>query len=304
MKLSLPKICLKPVFLPAVTMLLSASSLFAEQAWGPQTFAGEEAIDHLKLTSQYESLSEAIQAARYNVREVVGKPQQVWAQNQQHDLKATFDAEGLRLNVWDQTQQHFQSNWRLVSAGGSQVETGEVRHDGQRVEILRPGLTEWFINRPTGLEHGFTLAHRPAGAGDQLQLTIALEGDLIIAVSEDGQHAELQHKASCAKVLDYDKLRVWDATGMELSARMAAAKDGTELQLTVEDDPATYPLTIDPTFTQQVFLKASNAGASDDFGAAVAASGNTVAVGAPGEGSNLNGPSNNCLLYTSPSPRD
>ena len=47
MKLSLPKICLKPVFLPAVTMLLSASSLFAEQAWGPQTFAGEEAIDHL-----------------------------------------------------------------------------------------------------------------------------------------------------------------------------------------------------------------------------------------------------------------
>ena len=134
------------------------------------------------------------------------------------------------------------------------------------MEIVRPGLTEWFVNRTTGLEHGFTLAHRPETAGEQLQLTVTIEGDLKITVSEDGQHAELQDKATGVKVLDYDKLRVWDATGRELTAQMSAMTDGATLQLEVEDSDASYPLTIDPTFTQEAFLKADNVEADDNFG--------------------------------------
>ena len=284
----------RTAFVPLLIALLSAPNLWANQMEEPQTLTGTEAIDHLKSTRQYESLEEAFQLARYSVREIKGNSKKAWARNQQHALTATFDSEGLQLTVQDENQKHYQSNWRLESAGGSQVATGEVRHDGQRVEIIRPGLTEWFVNRPTGLEHGFTLSHRPATADDQLQLTVTIEGDLKIQISNDGQHAELLDKATGTKVLDYDKLRVWDATGTELPARMASAKSGTELQLVVEDTHAGYPLTIDPTFTQQAFLKASNAGSGDDFGAAVAASGNTVAVGAPGEASNvLNGPFNN-----------
>ena len=73
------------------------------------------------------------------------------------------------------------------------------------------GLTEWFINRPSGLEHGFTLERRPAGEG-ALRLDIAIEGDLSPVPGADGQRIEL-HDAAGAKVLDYDKLRVWDAAG-------------------------------------------------------------------------------------------
>ena len=267
---------------PLLITLLSAPNFLVAQVKGQQAFTGKEAIDHLKSTNQYESLGEAFQVARYSVHEVEGDPKKAWVRNQQHALTGTFDSDGLHLKVQDENQKNYQSNWRLESAGGSQVETGEVRHDGQRVEIVRPGLTEWFVNRPTGLEHGFTLTHRPATAGEQLQLAVAVEGDLKIEVSKDGQHAELQDKATGTKVLDYDKLRVWDATGTELPARMASTKNGTELQLAVEDGHAHYPLTIDPTFTQQAFLKANNAAASNDFGAAVAASGDTVAIGAPG----------------------
>jgi hypothetical protein len=58
-----------------------------------------------------------------------------------------------------------------------------------------------------------------------------------------------------------------------------------ELRLAVEDAGAQYPVTIDPTITQQAYLKASNTGANNQFGASVAVSGDTVVVGAPNEDS-------------------
>ena len=111
----------------------------------------------------------------------------------------------------------------------------------------------------------------------------------MIAVSGDGQRAELQDQETRVKVLDYDKLRVWDATDRELPARMVAAKGGMQLQLEVDDAQARYPLTIDPTFTQQAYLKASNIGSNDQFGFAVTVSGDTAVVGAPAETSSATG---------------
>ena len=57
----------------------------------------------------------------------------------------------------------------------------------------------------------------------------------------------------------------------------------------VEDQAATYPLTIDPTISQQAYLKASNTGAADAFGYSVAISGDTVVVGAIREDSKATG---------------
>jgi hypothetical protein len=47
------------------------------------------------------------------------------------------------------------------------------------------------------------------------------------------------------------------------------------------------------TWSQQAYLKASNTGASDSFGGSVAVSGDTVVVGAPGEGSSATGVNGN-----------
>jgi len=271
-----------------LAIAFGATALYAEQP-----IKNNEAIVHLKNSGHYNSLGEAIELARYSIHTAEENSQKAWAQNQQHALKATFDVEGLHLNVQDENQELYQSNWRLESAGGSKVAAGELRYHGQRAEIVRPNLTEWFVNRPTGLEHGFTLSHRPEGAGSQLQLVVTIEGDLKIAISEDGQRAELQDKKSGAKVLDYDKLRVWDVTGTEFPARMAALSNGTQFQLNVNDADARYPLTIDPTFTQEAFLKASNAEENDGFGCAVAVYGNTVVIGAPNESSLLDADDNN-----------
>ncbi|MBL8212921.1 MAG: hypothetical protein JNK87_19555, partial [Bryobacterales bacterium] len=72
---------------------------------------------------------------------------------------------------------------------------------------------------------------------------------------------------------------------------------GNSIHLRFSDAGAVYPITIDPII-QQAYLKASNAAAransaGDNFGAAVAISGETVVVGAPYESSNAAGVNGN-----------
>ncbi|MGH6819950.1 MAG: FG-GAP repeat protein, partial [Methylocella sp.] len=64
---------------------------------------------------------------------------------------------------------------------------------------------------------------------------------------------------------------------------------GARLALSIDDRQARYPVTIDPTFAQQAYLKASNTGPSDQFGYSVAISGDTLVVGAPSEDSKATG---------------
>ena len=87
--------------------------------------------------------------------------------------------------------------------------------------------------------------------------------------------------------ITYSKLKAWDATGRELPARMHLAANG--LSLLIEDQDARYPLTIDPTLTQQAYVKASNTGTGDQFGTFIALDGQTLAVGAANEDSNATG---------------
>jgi hypothetical protein len=62
-----------------------------------------------------------------------------------------------------------------------------------------------------------------------------------------------------------------------------------QLNLIIEDSDASYPLSIDPSFQQQAYLKASNPDGGDFFGWSVAISGETLVVGARHEDSNASG---------------
>jgi hypothetical protein len=146
-------------------------------------------------------------------------------------------------------------------------------------------LREWWVNSATGLEQWFELEHRPPGAqsGRPLILAMALATDL--AVSQKGNALSFANAAGTA--ISYNKLKVWDAGGRELPARMQLA--ATKLSLIIDDADANYPLTIDPSFQHQAYLKASNTGGGDGFGLSVAISGDTLVVGAIGEDSNATG---------------
>lgn len=161
-----------------------------------------------------------------------------------------------------------------------------------RVEIRRPGFVEWFVNRPEGLEHGYTVATPPAGRepGKPLRVEMALEGDLVAEVTAGGDRVVLRPETG-GPGLHYEKLKVWDANQRILEARLTGG--GRHLAIEVDDAEAVYPITIDPVFVQLAQLKASNgAGSADVFGFSVAISGNTAVVGAPfedGSATTING---------------
>ena len=136
----------------------------------------------------------------------------------------------------------------------------------RRVEIRRPGLVEWYENTPAGLEQGFTLAARPAGAGP-LVLELAVAGARPVLADD-----AILFETAGNRRLRYGKLVAVDATGRELAARLALA-DAQRLHIVVEDEAAVYPLVIDPLVTDEPpsVLQSDQAGAS--FGYSVAGAG-------------------------------
>lgn len=137
-------------------------------------------------------------------------------------------------------------------------------------------LQEWYINDARGLEHGFTLRERPAGDAGPLTFTLKVRGGLMPSVASNGRDVVFMN-GDGERALRYSGLLVFDADGTEFDASFEAEED--RLLLSIDEEDAHYPLTIDPVI-QQAYLKASNTQSGDWFGYSVAVSGDTVVVGA------------------------
>ena len=58
--------------------------------------------------------------------------------------------------------------------------------EGARIEYRRGVVTEWYENRPEGLEQGFTLNEKVGGAG-ALAMLIQVTGYIKPLLAADGQ---------------------------------------------------------------------------------------------------------------------
>jgi hypothetical protein len=255
-------------------------------------------VEHLKQRGLYSSLEAAMAAARYQVewesKTPLGLSGAYYADNPAQQFGAYFTPEVLRIA--DAGSSEWQMGMRLSGYGYGdsliEVKPGEMRAAENQIEIdhhssdgPRSTITEWYINKADGLEQGFTIAERPRVVphGEWLRVRLLLEGDMRGEMIEDGE-AILMRQAEGGALLRYDKLVAWDATGRALAARMRL--NGCELSLEVEDVGAVYPLTIDPIFTQQAKLTASDGNDANQFGFSVGISGETAVVGANnGQGS-------------------
>jgi hypothetical protein len=130
-----------------------------------------------------------------------------------------------------------------VSSEGELPTTGTVSVEDKLVRFRRPGVTEEYSVSVDGVRQDFVIADRPAGAGD-LRVELGLTG---ARAEAEGYGAKVILESS-GRALAYGRLRVEDATGRELTARLEVLSAG-RLTVRVADGNATYPVRIDPTFS-------------------------------------------------------
>jgi hypothetical protein len=260
---------------------LGAPTLLAQESVDPDVEAG------LDLCSDdWSGIREAYQESRHAIRQLdtgfsAFNPGQRWV--------SQFDGRGF-------TTTPLESGWTwglqleaygfegvmtkiTASASGATADGGQLTYDWD------PCVDEWYKNDERGLEHGYTVHHRPLGAkglpDERLRLVLSVRGELTPELIDAGRGVRFLDSSGATK-LTYSGLLVFDAEEKELDSVFLI--EDTRLILVIDEARASYPLTIDPV-AQQAYLKASNTDVYDNFGWKVAASGNTVVVGAPWEDS-------------------
>ncbi len=88
----------------------------------------------------------------------------------------------------------------------------------------------------SGLEHGFTIQERPgsaASAAHRLEFNLRVRGDLRAEIAAEGEAVRFVD-ATGASVVNYARLKVWDADGQILPARFAAQRTNRSLTKAVQ----------------------------------------------------------------------
>jgi len=164
---------------------------------------------------------------------------------------------------------------RSGAAAGALHGSAPVVRSGTTTYAMGP-LDAWYRSGAAGIEQGFTVPTRPAGAGATVSVVLRSSGTLTQALA----HGSLTLRTGAGTpAFHYGSLSVTDATGRVLPAHLALS--GPTVRIVVDDAHAVYPLRIDP-YTQQTTLLASDGTFNDYFGESVAISGDgkTAVVGA------------------------
>jgi hypothetical protein len=179
---------------------------------------------------------------------------------------------------------------------GVLVAVGAIEVTDHVARFIRPGVIEEYSVSDNGVRQDIILERRPPGQG---QLRVALE--LIGANAEpSGEGIRLVPDRS-GRNLRYDHLRVVDANGSEIAARMdviqAKEQDVPQrpagrmahLVILMDDSNATYPVRIDPTFSDEDWFSLGSG--LNGIVRAMAVSGSNIFVGGDfsiAGGSNVN----------------
>jgi hypothetical protein len=191
-----------------------------------------------------------------------------------HGVSAHFTAAGAQISGpnmhWTLTPLSYGRGVDLRAVGAA-----SPRMNANRVQYNYEQLTEWYAGSASGLEQGFTLAQAPAGlTTDPVTVAMRLPKQWSAELDENrlgltlrGTDTQFRYAGLFAKDAAGKALRIW----LDLQAG--------RLLLKVDDSGAQYPVFVDPTI-QRAQLNSSGETDGDDFGDAVAVSGDTVVVGA------------------------
>ncbi len=196
---------------------------------------------------------------------------------------ATVDRNGLSVVPNEETW-HLGMRTLALGCEGAMVPVTDAVPEaaGNRSDVHREGLEEWYLNGPLGVEQGFVMREAPACAGPKT-ITMAMDGDVVATLDDadgDGRGNAIRFVDDEGRAVAlYTDLFVTDAKGKSIPAWLSV--NAGELSIVVDDAGAVYPLAIDPVIgVEQAKLLASDGAANDKLGTVVALSGDTAIVGA------------------------
>jgi hypothetical protein len=222
-------------------------------------------LSHAAVGAVPSQVIESIAAREYHAGDTADGLQ---APNRAQGFRTWFGADGLALTTRDASADPL-LQLRLAQWGRSDElrapAPGLLVADEARVERRGVDLTEWYINRPEGLEHGFDVAAAPPGAG---ALEIHLDSDR----PARQVHADLIEFDSGERSLRYGKLKVQDANGTILPAQIQL-RGSHRVVVHVDDVGARYPVTVNTLLTGVADVTRVGPQAAAEFGIRIANAG-------------------------------
>ena len=128
---------------------------------------------------------------------------------------------------------------------GSPLRTGVGAHCIERLERVANGITEWFDNRPDGLEQGFDLPEPLSRGNEPIEITVSVPAR---NVAQRGNAVVFFFdQPGSANSIKVHSLWVRDAAGEKREGTISF-REGF-LVLTVNPEGLLYPLEIDPVYS-------------------------------------------------------
>jgi hypothetical protein len=170
--------------------------------------------------------------------------------NRRHNMRIQYSAEGFEIVPGNDSSPQWNVAFKLTSIDRGEISViyphmlGTEKKD-DTLHFIHKGFTTEYINTPEGMRQNFIIQERPDGKG-KLRVELSVIGTLVLEEKGEDEVALTEVTARGREIrLRYRDLRVYDAEGKEVDARMEVTANNT-LSLVVNDNSAHYPLLIDP----------------------------------------------------------
>src|SRR5262245_36356876 len=130
--------------------------------------------------------------------------------------------------------------------------TGTISVAGEVARVRRASVVEEYTVSADGIRQDFVVSSSPSGTG-KLVMKLGVSG----ARAEQTLYGAKLVLTESGREISYSRLKVTDANGTELEARMDVVA-AHELIITADDTKAIYPIRIDPIFSDANWLGISS----------------------------------------------
>jgi len=171
------------------------------------------------------------------------------ATNRSQNLRSYFSSDGITILRRSDSASSWQMGLGLARFGSQDnpqpLSDAVLSIDQNRVDYLRPGITEWFSNLPSGIEHGLSIASPALGSSTsgQLILEMDISGDLTPSHSEDLSTILFSTSNGTLSLL-YSQLQAFDIRRYPLPARLQLSLSQEQLVLIVDTSNAVFPVSL------------------------------------------------------------